>query len=203
MTSRSSSAVLALFLAACTPKADEKPAALPPPTAAKAAGKSMLTTHGYIHPDDPPGTWRASRPHHHYIEPCSDWTPNGPPITDEYNKAPGPKLMYLSWTEPERPGFDTVTASTLRAEFGEPHPGTKSVVVGRAAPLGPHWTWTIKGKPGGTFIAEALPDGSVRYHYAEIGHMAGVGNSAAFLAECLVERYGTPGWSFDPPVPQR
>jgi len=197
MTSRSSSALLALLLTACTPKAEEPLPSppLPPPEAVKAAGKSMLTTHGYIHPTDPPGTWRARRPHGVLIEPCSDWIPNGPPITDEYNKAPGPKLMYLSWTESTLPGYETVTVSTLRAEFGEPHPGTTRVVVGNAAPLGPHWTWTIKGNPGPILIAEAQRDESIQYHYALVGRSAnGAGTSASLLAECLVERYGTPGW---------
>lgn len=66
---------IVVFLAAsgCVSTADPpEEANLPPPSVVREVGKAMVTTHGYIHPTDPPGTWRASRPHHRAIQPCSD-----------------------------------------------------------------------------------------------------------------------------------
>lgn len=207
MTSRSNQRLTASALAltaGCAPAGDAaaKPP-LPPPEAVKAAGKSMLTTHGYIHPEDPPGTRRASRPHHFYIYPCSDWAPwQG--LTDEYGKTPnGPFMIWMSWTFEPFDGQETVTASMLTALYGPPHPATRTVVVGNAAPLGPHWTWQLQKRPGqvpvltpgATLIAEARPDGSVRYHYALLGSLkGGAGTSADFMVQCLIEWHGQPGW---------
>ncbi|MCA9539083.1 MAG: hypothetical protein KC620_09350, partial [Myxococcales bacterium] len=94
----------------------------------------------------------------------------------------------------EMPGAETVTGTVLEAAFGPPHPATRTVVIGNAAPLGRHWTWTLTGKPGALFIAEVRPDDAVRYHFAEVGRIVGGSNSAGFFSECLIERYGTPGW---------
>ena len=190
---RSTSLLLAVVLTGCNANDEAPSGQLPPPSAVRESGKAMVTTHGYLHPDDPPGTWRARRPHSKHFEPCSDWESGGPALTDERVRAPkGPGTIYLSWTEPTRPGFDALTVSRLQSVFGPPYPATTSVVVGDAAPLGPHWVWTLPGKPGPTFIAEALDDGSLRYHFAEIGRVGGGGSGAAFMAECLVERYGAP-----------
>ncbi len=77
-------------------------------------------------------------------------------------------------------------------------------MVGNAARLGPHWTWILDGRAARpTIIAEAQPDGAVEYHFGHIGGIAGGGNSAGLFVECLIERYGTPGWSFDPPPRRR
>ncbi len=202
---RSISAMAFGALCACTSKADDKPV-LPPPEIVQQTGKPMRTTHGFVHPTDPPGTWRAGRPHHRAIEPCSDWQPGGP-LTDDYGKTTsGPKSIHMSWGVRRRLGQETVTASMLEQAFGPPHPGTRRLMVGRAAPLGPHWTWVLKDQPPPaqpTVIAEAQPDGSVEYHFADIGKIAGGGNSAGLFVECLIERYGTPGWSFDPPPRRR
>lgn len=181
------------LLAACAP-ADEVPPLKPPPDMASPTDASMLTSSGYIHPDDPPGTRRASRPHSQLIEPCSDWIPGGP-LTDAYGKTTsGPTSIHLSWSIRRRAGQETVTASMLEAIFGPPHPATRSLLIGQAAPLGPHWTWNLKDDPGPTTIAEAQPDGSVAYHFAQIGRIGGGGNSAGLFVECLIEWYGTPGW---------
>ncbi|MEZ4435553.1 MAG: hypothetical protein R3F65_24380 [bacterium] len=212
MTSRSNKVLLAsgLALAAgCAPTRDAaaKPP-LPPPEAVKAVGKAMLTTHGFIHPEDPLGTRRASRPHGFYIYPCSDWAPwQG--LTDDYGKTiDGPFMISGSVTLNKKPGSESVTASMLTALYGPPHPATRTVVVGDAMPLGPHWTWQLKPRPGQipvlspgqTLIAEARPDGSVRYHFAQIGtHKDGGATSASFMVQCLIEWHGTPGWELGQP----
>lgn len=191
---RSSSVACLIFLAGCVSKAEAPKPELPPPTVVREVGKAMLTTHGYIHPEDPPGTRRSSRPHHRYIAPCSSWKPGGP-ITDAHGKTTtGPLVVYVSMAVRDKPGQETVTASSMEAAFGPPHPAPRSVIIGAAAPLGPHWTWTNTVREGATLIAEARPDGRVRYHFAEIGRMSGGSTSASLMVDCLIEDLGTPGW---------
>lgn len=197
MRSAFTSSVLAVTVCGCASQADSPEADLPPPSVVREVGKAMVTTHGYIHPQDPPGTRRASRPHGLYIEPCSDWLPGGP-LTDEYGgTTSGPRSIHMSWGIRRRAGQETVTASMLEAQLGPPHPATRRLMVGRAAPLGPHWTWVLQKQPPPaqpTVIAEVRPDGSMAYHFADIGKIAGGGNSAGLFVECLIEAYGTPGW---------
>jgi hypothetical protein len=204
----------ALLLAAGCASAADPPAkpSLPPPEIVQAMGTAMLTTHGYLYPEDPPGTRRSSRPQGFYIYPCSDWAPwQG--LTDEYGKTvEGPFMISGSVTLRYKPGVETLTVSVMTEHFGPPHPATRSVVVGSAAPLGPHWTWQLKKRPGQipvldpgqTLVAEAQADGSVEFHYAQVGTRKGGGTtSASLMVECLIEWYGTPGWELGthPPSP--
>lgn len=199
MTSRLSSplrwAVLA-FAAGCTPPPDE-PAAKPTrpaPEAVQVAEKAMVTTHGFLYPDDPPGTRRSRRPYGKLVEPCNDWEP-GDAISDaNMDPTEMAQMILTSGTFDDVPGIETVTVSRLTQHLGAPHPAPRSVVIGRATPLGRHWTWRLRGKPGATLIAEAQDDGSVRYHFAEIGRISGGMTSAGMKVDCLIEDLGNPGW---------